>query len=714
MNRNNTTYRPNLLREETTGDIDIRGLLNVMQNHKNLFVLIMVLGTLLTFFATLLIKTNYTARSSILIYGENAGSDINISTLGKALSMDIGFILTEIEVLKSRSLIKKVVHRLNLTQDSELNGRGEITTDILDTSLFEPSISQTSFKTLSIEGAKTETPQETETINNFLNALSVSSIPGSLAIKINFTSKDPSKAALITNSYVDEYIKQRLETKYEGQIKLGKWLDERVIDLQKQILESETRAEEFRAANNLTVGKRTLLSAEELSNLSNQYVTAKTNYLDLKNQFQQVQKGGGVDKRANYNSINSSLIKNLNVEKIALETSISELSSRYGPKHPTMIKKQAELTEIKNRINQQIQISKDSLKSELAIAKAQLNEIEKSIKQATDKSNLDNSAMITLRELERETATSNNILKTLLEKYKRISGKNALQDPGARVISYANIPTIPSSPDKRLILALGIFVSFILGLAVIFLKAKLYNKFRTAEDLEKTFNIPFLGSIPYSRGGWGKNLVTHVLSNPSSPITEAIRDLRIGIKNYKTPNNETPKVISILSSVKNEGKTTIAILMAALASKAGERVILIDTNLRIPSIHDALKQSNNNNLVDYLTNQKELKDIIHKDKDTGLDIIFGNSVPNNAFNLLSMNKLDVLIEALRQNYDLVIIDTPACLTASDARLIEQLSDFSLYCVKSNKTKDKIVTKGIKPFISHNNQKIAFVLTQEKG
>ncbi len=711
MNQNNTINHPMLLRGTMTEDIDIRGLFSVIWNHKNLLMLIIALGTLLTFFIALSINTSYTARSSMLIYGENKAQDIDVSTLSKALSMDVGFILTEIEVLKSRNLAKKIVTRLNLTKDPEFNAGKKIITDILDT---PPSENKNlGFKKLSVDGEEIESFQESETINNFLDALSVSSLPGSLAVKIGFTSKDPTKAALITNSYVDEYIKQRLETKNEGQIKLSEWLDKRVEDLQKQVLESETKAEEFRALNNLTAGKKDLLSSEELSNLSNQFIAAKTKYLDLKNQLKQANKSGSVDTKETFNSINSSLIKNLNVEKLTLETSISELSSRYGYRHPTMIKKQAELAEIKNKINQQIQVSKNSLKSELAIAKAHLGEIEKIIKQTTSQSNLDNSAMITLRELEREATASNNILKTFLEKYKRIDGKNFLQDPGARVISYANIPNAPSSPDKRLILALGIFISFIIGLATIFLNAKLYNKFRNAEDLENTFNIPYLGSIPYSRSGWGKNLINQILSNPSSPITEAIRNLRIGISNQKSDNEEKPKIVSILSSVKNEGKTTIAVLMSALAAKAGERVILIDTNLRTPSIHEALEQSNNNNLVDYLTGQKDLKDVIHKHKDTGLDIIFGSAVPNNAFNLLSMNKLDVLIEALRQNYDLVIIDTPACLTASDARLIEQLSDFSLYCVKSNKTKDKIVAKGIKPFVNHNNKKIAFVLTQEK-
>ena len=702
MDSTNTINRLTSRTGIATEDIDIRGLFSVIWDQKNLLMAIIIIGTLLTLTLSMLVNTKYTARSEILIYGDNKFQSLDVSTLGKALSIDIGFILTEIEVLKSRTLVEKVIKKLNLQQDLEFN-TGGAKKDLLNTSSLNKIAEQQSGII------------KTATVDNFKNALSVSSIPGSLAVKVSFTSKDPVKAALITNGYVEEYINQRATEKQEEQLKLGEWLDKRVEDLRQQVLDAETKAEEYRALNNLAIGRQSLLSSEELSSLKSELIEAKANYLNLKTQVAQMNKNkeATFDTKASFNSINSNLIKNLSIERLALETNISELSNRYGPKHPVMIEKQAELAEIKNKIDQQAQISKQSLKNDLAIAKAQMNEIEKNIKRAAEQTNVDNNAMITLRELEREAAASNAILKTFLEKYKRNIGKDTLQDPGARIISYANVPDLPSSPDRKLILALGIFVSFVFGLAIIFLNSKLYNKFKSADALERFFGIPCLGNIPSTRSGWNKNLVGQVLSNPLSPMVEAIRNLRMGIKNQKTQDGEDPKVISMLSSVQNEGKTTIAVIMAQLAAKAGERVILIDANLRTPEVHTALELSNNSNLVDYLTDQKELKDVIYKDKDTNLDIIFGNSVPNNAFNLLSMNKLDVLIAALRQNYDLIIIDTPACLNASDGRLIEQLSDLSLYSVKFNATRDKTVSEAIKPFLHHTHKKLSFVLTYTK-
>ena len=145
---------------------------------------------------------------------------------------------------------------------------------------------------------------------------------------------------------------------------------------------------------------------------------AQTRYQDLKAQYDLVKKGAN-DTNAAATSLNAGLLKSLNVEKLTIETNISELANRYGPKHPKMIEKRAELAEIETKINQQIEKSKQALKNDLSVAKAQLDDIEETIATATGQNNTDNSAMIQLRELEREANTSRNILKSFLEKYKR-------------------------------------------------------------------------------------------------------------------------------------------------------------------------------------------------------------------------------------------------------------------------------------------------------
>ena len=473
----------------------------------------------------------------------------------------------------------------------------------------------------------------------------------------------------------------------------------------------------FKNANNLN-DSSALLTPQQIENLNKQIIILKNEYNQFKAELKQLKKSPSSEMSMNISSVNGTLVKTLNLEKITLETSISELSSRYGPKHPLMIEKRDELNEINKRIKQQASSVKTILKQDLQLkvnlAKEKLNALEKEKEIATGENIKNNSVLITLRELNREVQASQNTLQSFLEEYNKSVDKDLTLDSDVKIISFANVPVKPSTPDKRLIFALGILTTLMGSFFAVLLRNKFYSKFRDAEDLEDKFGYTCLAKIPFTRSGWNKDLINQTLSNPTSAITETFRDLRLALKTQISKKGDAPKIISMMSSVDNEGKTTTAVLLASLAAKAGERVVLMDANLHNPTIHKMLGKKNDNSLVDFLTDQKPLNDVLHKDKDTGLNVIFGSAVPNNAFNLLSLSKLDILMEALRQNYDLVIIDTPASLEASDARLIEQLADFSLYNVKYNATRDKAVAKGVKPYLSQGNKALAFILTHAKS
>lgn len=192
----------------------------------------------------------------------------------------------------------------------------------------------------------------------------------------------------------------------------------------------------------------------------------------------------------------------------------------------------------------------------------------------------------------------------------------------------------------------------------------------------------------------------YAVRNPTSIVAEAVRALR----------QKKPKVVTVTSSFPGEGKTTLSLWMARLAAKSGERVILVDTDLRRPNVHKSIGQSNEHSIVEYLTDKKPLEQIIHKDKLSGADMIYARSVPASALDLVGSAKMDALIERLREDYDLVILDTPACLAVSDARLMASISDQTLYAVSWNTTPREAVAAGVKQFTDMRYEPLAFVLT----
>ena len=171
-----------------------------------------------------------------------------------------------------------------------------------------------------------------------------------------------------------------------------------------------------------------------------------------------------------------------------------------------------------------------------------------------------------------------------------------------------------------------------------------------------------------------------------------------------------PKVITITSSLPDEGKTTLSVWMARLAAKSEEKVIIIDCDLRCPRLHKAFGKKPEYTLVEYLTGRATLEQVIEKDKTSGAHIIYARPVPNNALDLLGKERMRNLINSLRERYDLVILDTPANMAVSDARLMAAQSDRTLYAVSWDDTPREVVNAGVKNFADFGYDALSFVLT----
>ena len=170
------------------------------------------------------------------------------------------------------------------------------------------------------------------------------------------------------------------------------------------------------------------------------------------------------------------------------------------------------------------------------------------------------------------------------------------------------------------------------------------------------------------------------------------------------------KIITITSSFPGEGKTTLAVWLGRLAAKSGEKILVIDGDLRRPNVHRCVDMKNDISLVDYLTDQNELDEVIRKDDATGLHVILGSSVPNSALDLIGSDKMEKLVTSLRRVYDLVIIDTPACLAVSDASVMATYCDAMLYAISWDETPREVVTSGVRQFIDTGYKDVAFVMT----
>ena len=689
-------------------DVDLRALLLMMWRRRYLFIAFILAGIALGFVAMRMITPEYTPRTIILLDGQAPQNPMDKldRVLGSG-AYDGALVMNELEILRSGSMVRSVIKRLDLMADPEFNPRFKNASGAGD-----------AFRKFSVYGEELENVPHSgveqdidDASARFMDRLRVRSISGSYAIQVEFVSDDPRKAALIANKISDMYIEQRFADEYQETEKITDTLDGRLDGLRSDLRAAEEKVERYRAAHNLLEGQKSTFSAEQLSQLNTQLIQAKTEQARAQSRLQQIQDLSGDHKalEAIADDGPNSLVRELKGQKAALEAEISQLSSRYGEKHPEMINRRRKIAEIRQSLRDEVANLDRAAEGDMDFAAARIAVLKQEIIAITDQIHENNGAMIGLRELEREADVARHVFDVFLASYKRSDEQKNMQEAQARVISYARVPRNPSFPSKPLIFALAGLLSIFLALIAAIMVEKLDNSYRSGADLERDLKFPCYGLIPVARGLRRPKLGMHVLDKPTSNIADAVRTLRM-ILNLRAPDGVKPKVITLTSSFSGEGKTTLSLWLARLAAKSGDRVIVIDSDLRAPNLHVAAGVSNDRSLVDYLSGEKDIKEIIHKDELSGAHMIFGRSVPHTALDMIGSDKLSTLTQSLREVYDLVIIDTPACLEVSDARLMATLSDHMLYVVAWNKTRRESVASGVKKFTDINHSALSFVLT----
>jgi succinoglycan biosynthesis transport protein ExoP len=703
-------------------DIDVRNLLLMLWRRKMVVLGCILLGLSLATITMSFMKPRFVARSIILIEVPVNPRLDELQAFRGAFRVDSSFILSEIEIMKSRSLARKVVDRLNLLADPEFNSKFRYSLRKSDTQGEKKltAAQEQDFKKLSVYGSELENlPPEVvnkeiaDVITNFLNNLAVRSVPGSNAIQIEYTSVDPNKAALVANAVVDVYIEQRLEQKFLAAKKVTDWLDERLTTLRAQVQEADKAVVKYKEQHKLTLGSRNSpISSEQLSALNAQLVVAKTRQAEAEAKLKHVQDmAQNPDKiETTAEILNSVLIQSLKHDKATLEGRVFELSGRYGPKHPELVKAKSELNELNQALREEILKSSKTIENEVMFAKASVHALEEGLSEYQGQQFSDNEATIGLDELERQAESTRLIYDTFLKTYKKNDEQEKLQSPEARVISFAIAPRTPAYPNKMLMLSLGGAISLFIGLAIALLIEKLDNTFRSANQIERQTGYPCYALIPAVENMTQNELMNYIISKPSSIVAESVRTLRLVLSLRAPKGGPKPRCITITSSFPNEGKTTLSLWLARLAAKSGEKVIIIDGDLRRPNVHRAMAKSNDASIVDYLTGHKSLEEVIQRDEASGLHMICARSVPNSALDLVGSDKMAKLVASLRQVYDLVIIDSPACLAVSDARVLTRMSDQLVYVVAWDRTPREVVQSGVKQFSDMNYENVSFVLS----
>lgn len=657
-------------------DIDLRKSLQFLKRRKRI-----ILGTtlvcLVSVLAVLLVITPRYNAQAVVQLDVRSKNVVDIESVVSGLSADESVVQSEVDILNSRHLIGKVVDTLFLTDDPEFN----------------PSISGQKWirAVLDLFGDDQPDAQEqyrmrSETITQVQKRLHIHRKPRSYTIYVNFSSESPQKAASIANTIANEYILNQLNIKFDATERANKWLSNRLNELKIKVRESEFAVQAFAEKNDLIEAAGMTINDQQLSELNSQLILARTERAQAEARLRNSKNASSTSE-----VLNSDLIQNLRAQETEVLRKKSDLSTRYGKRHPKIINVNNELRDLRNKISQEIKKIVQGLKNSVEVARSREKSLEASLNKLKGKSNVSTKARIQLAELQRERDANQTLYNAFLTRFKETSENTGFEQADARIVSPAEAPIEPSYPKKKLgLLLAGIFGLF-LGTFVAFIIERFDNVVHSANELDDTTGVNHIGLIPELERG--TDFIQYVVDNLGSVFAESLRTIVAAI-HFSNPDKK-PKTVMVTSSVPDEGKTSFSIALATVVAKSGKKVLLIDCDLKRPSLGRFFGTKKKiPGLGDFLTQDLPVKNIVFREKQSGVDFIVTSAHTPNSQELLSSQKMAAFLKDMSKRYDLIILDSPPVMATSDSLILSDQVDTSVFVTRWAKTPKPVIKTAI--------------------
>src|SRR3989441_1665278 len=623
---------------------------------------------------------------------------------------------TEASILRSDLLALQVIKQLNLDKRPEFGGSGETPTTSLG--LTTDELQPDSDRTSGFLGA-------------FKGSLRVSVRPNNRIIDIHYRSADKDLAARVVNTLIHTYIEQNFKTRFESTMQASDWLSKQLVDLQIKVETSQEKLVKYQKEHEiLGIDEKQNITTAKLDELNKELTAAESDRMQKEAFYQLVQSGDpdtaaaaavGADAGTSNAAASSAMLERLRGQQADLRVQVAQLSTQFGPSYPRVIQLSSQLRELEVQIQGEMKRIVSRVRSEYLASFQRENMLRNALEKQKQEANKLNESAIEYSLLKRDVETNRTLYEGLLEKLKEAGVTAGLRSNNIRPVDEARVPTAPAEPNVPRNLSFALALGLTTGIGLAFLLEGIDNSVRTPEQAQALSGLPSLGLIPLgSKNGVeasvrqrlavasSKEVVELITqSRPQSQMAESYRALRTSL--LLTSLGAPPKVILITSALPQEGKTTTSINTAIVLAQKGVRVLLIDADLRRPSIHKTLGTGPKTGLSNVLTGNATLQQAtVRSSILPGLFILpAGTPPPNPAELLASSNMKDVLAE-LREQYDHIVVDTPPALSVTDAVVMSTRADAVVLVIRSSQTTKQALRRS-RDLLMQVNARVAGVL-----
>lgn len=660
-------------RDAATEGPEVAQLLRLLWRRRLLILAVALLGALVVGALVVRLEPRYRATAVLLFQPAPQSGVAEAAGLLLPGTADRRHVASEIELMRSRGLLERVIRREGLLYRAEFN-------PILDGAAGP-------LRRLGLRappGPETYrlSRQRAATLEALRSRLQVRPLGDSRAVEIAAESRDPETAAGIANALADTYLAETAARARDGRSATSAWLDGRVAELRARVQTAEAAVTDFRLESGLTgEGAGDTLDAERLSQLNSAVLEAAAARAEAAARLAEAERLLDTDGAASAAEVlGSQLIRELRRQESELLRRRAELAINYGHRHPRMLTVTAELTDLRGKIDREVGRVVQHLRNEAAVARRREAELSGRLQAAEAEAAQLSRARVRLAQLEREAAAERQLFETFLARLKETRVVEDAPRAPAKVISRALPPGAPAAPNRALLLGFGALTALACGIALAVLVEALDRGVRNLPQLERLTGQRALALVPtvYGRTPPAQS----VLSRPAGAFAEALRGLHTALLLHDV--DRPPGTLMLTSALPQEGKTTLACALARLLARSGSRVLLVDADLRHPGVARTLYLPQGPGLAEVLAGTCHPAQAIRPDPapETGGRLAVLTAGRAGAPGpVLESDALAKLLAAWSGVYDLVLIDAPPALAVADSRALAHRVDATVLTVR---------------------------------
>ena len=531
-------------------------------------------------------------------------------------------------------------------------------------------------------------------VGGFMGSVQVAQVPNSRLVRVTVTSANPEYAARVANGVARTFIAMSLERRNESSGYAETFLQDQIKATKAKLEESERALNAYARANSiLMLDDKTNVLNQTFSDTSAALAQAQRDRQKAEAIYNEVQRNPESAQQV----LESKTIQTYKEQKAKLEAEYLTNLSLFKPEFPKMQQLKAQIAEIDARIKAEIQVVLTAVKAQYEAAKRQEEQIRASAGQTKQEVLVSQDKAVQLNLLRREVDTNRELYNGLLQRLKEVGVTSKVTANPISIVDAATPPLFPFEPNVRNIAMVGLMGGLLLGLAWAFIREYMDDSVKRTEQIEQEFGLPLLGLIPQvSRKDLAKvdSPWRLIVEDPRGMLAEAYRSMRTALQ-FSTAEG-APRQILVTSTSEGEGKSTTALALAINFAQLGKRVLLVDADMRNPSLHKSLGVPNDRGLSNYLAGEGARDQLVHDTEVPGLSLLTaGPTPPSPADLLMGPRFLRLLEKSSEMGYDQLIVDGPPVLGIADAIVLGNQIPNVIFVVQAGRTRKSNIRNALR-------------------